>query len=74
MGIGVDGDGKTAFWLDFGSLIGLGLGCVVVEDESLMAPICLHWSSGGSFSTMLGKSSSSNRSRFCSRAAASGKW
>ena len=42
MGIGVDGDGKTAFWLDFGSLIGLGFGCVVVEDESLMAPICSH--------------------------------
>ena len=42
VGIGVDGDGKIVFWLDFGGLIGLGFGCVVVDGESLMVPICSH--------------------------------
>jgi len=73
VGIGVDGDGKTVFWLAFGGLIGLDFGCEMVGGESLTTPICFHCSSGGSLSTRLGKSSSSNRSRFCSRVMASGK-
>ncbi len=74
VGIGVDGDGKIVLWLAFGGLIGLGFGCEVVDGESLMTPICLYCSSGGSLAMRLGKSSSSNRSRFCSRVTASGKW
>ena len=73
VGIGVDGDGKIVFWLAFGGLTGLGFGCEMVDGESLMTPICLYCSSGGSLATKLGKSSSSNRSRFCSRVMASGK-
>ena len=69
VGIGVDGDGNTVFWLTFG---GLSFGSVVGGEESLMAPICWYCSSGGNLVTRLGKSNASKISRACSRAAASG--
>ena len=69
VGIGVDGDGNTVFWMAFG---GLRFGSVVGGGESLMAPNCWYCSSGGNLVTRLGKSIASKTSRACSRAAASG--
>ena len=53
VGIGADGDGKIAFWLEFGGLIALDFGCGAVDGGSLVVPICLHWSSGGSEREMM---------------------
>ena len=70
----MDGDGKMVFWMALGDLDGFGFGCEIAGFGSRVVPICITCSSVGSLAKRLGKSSSSKRSRFCSRAAASGKW